>query len=339
MRNHFKIGAESEGSMYSEEDLASAVRAGVISEESARAFRQHVAAAKRLPAVDEEYVRLLSGFNDIFVVIATVLLLISVGWIGSAWQPWAGPLAITVAAWGLAEVFTLRRRMALPSIVLLVAFIGGVFATARAVLDHVAVASVLAAVAAWPHWVRFKVPITVAAGAAALVGCLVSVLIRFPEAERWATMVFLAAGVLVFLLAMRWDASDVRRETRRSDVAFWLHLLAAPLLVHPVVSMLGLFDGKAHMAQAFGVASLYVLLSLVSLAIDRRAMMVSALAYVLYSFTALLKQHGWVSLGFASTALVIGSALLMLSAYWQSSRTFVLQRCPAGLRKRLPPLQ
>ena len=38
-------------------------------------------------------------------------------------------LLVAVAAWPLAEFFTRKRRMALPSIILLLAFVGGVFAT------------------------------------------------------------------------------------------------------------------------------------------------------------------------------------------------------------------
>src|SRR2546430_3225670 len=42
----------------------------------------------------------------------------------------------------------------------------------------------------------------------------------------------------MFLFAMWWDGSDRARLTRRSDVAFWLHLLAAPMIVHPVFTLL-----------------------------------------------------------------------------------------------------
>ena len=55
----------------------------------------------------------------------------------------------------------------------------------------------------------------------------------------------LVLGIGVFLFAMWWDSSDPRRETRRSDVAFWLHLLSAPLIVHPIFSLLGLTEGTA----------------------------------------------------------------------------------------------
>ena len=46
-----------------------------------------------------------------------------------------------------------------------------------------------------------------------------------------------AAGIAIFTYAMRWDISDRARQTRRSDVAFWLHLLAA---LHPICQIPGI---------------------------------------------------------------------------------------------------
>ncbi|MGH8628884.1 MAG: hypothetical protein ACREYC_27725 [Gammaproteobacteria bacterium] len=330
--------------MYSEEDLASAIRAGVLTDETAAAFRSHVARLKSGPAVDEEHFRLVTGFNDIFVVIACLLLLASVAWIGTTFVPWLGAMAVSVAAWVLAEFFVRKRRMALPAIVLLLGFVGGILAAGIIFLektsDAFVVASALAAIAAWLHWLRFHVPITVAAGAAAVVGCIIALLFAAtPEARNWTTAISLMAGIAVFVLAMRWDAADTLRQTRRSDVAFWLHLLAAPLLVHPVFTSLGVFSGQTKLGQAIAVVALYVAIALISLSIDRRALMVSALIYVLYTFSALLKQYGVVSLSFAITALVIGSALLLLSAFWHPSRALVLRLFPLAVQKRLAPFR
>ena len=143
-------------------------------------------------------------------------------------------------------------------------------------------------------------------------------------------------GVGVFLFAMRWDGSDKARITRRSDVAFWLHLLAAPMIVHPIFSLLGLNDGNASIGEGVVVIIVYVVLGLAALAIDRRALLVSALAYVLFALSEMFRQFGAVELNIALTALVIGSALLMLSAFWHQARAMVVRPLPEGLRDRLP---
>lgn len=337
--------------MYSEEDLASAVKAGVVGPETAEAFRRHVAQISRAPAVDEERVRLVTGFNDIFVVIACGLLLLSLAMLGTGFAPPAGgALACAAAAWGLAEFFVRRRRMALPAIVLLLAFVGSVLAASLALIPEwvglaegpqtaavVAVSMAVTAVAAWLHWRRFRVPITVAAAWAATLGLVVAAVVwAAPEAMRFVTIMLFAAGAASFLLAMRWDAADTRRETRKSDIAFWLHLLAAPLLVHSVFSALGVLQGRVTLANAIAVLGLYLLIGLVSLAIDRRALMVSALGYVLYALSALLRESGVDRLNFALTALVIGSALLLLSAFWHRSRALVLASFGSRFQRWLP---
>jgi hypothetical protein len=357
--------------MYSQNDLDEAVAAGALSADSAAALRGFVETQRALPGVDEEHFRLITGFNDIFVAIASAILLFAVGWIGQAIGQSMGliiegdgpsplaPLAIAATAWGLALFFTARRRMALPSIMLLLAFVGGVFAATGFALvlavgeppaDQQAliagiVGSVSGAVAtgaAWLHWRRFKVPITIAAGAAAVaaiaVGILVALLGNIENYERPILGFLLLLGIGVFLFAMRWDSSDPARVTRRSDVAFWLHLLAAPMIVHPVFTLLGLNDGTATIGEGLVVIALYVALGLTALAIDRRALLVSALAYVLFALSELFKQVGAVELSIALTALIIGSALLLLSAFWHQARSMVVHRLPAGLRTHLPNL-
>lgn len=348
--------------MYSEDDLEAAVAAGVIDRASVERMRAYWASTSRTARADEEHFRLVTGFNDIFVSIACVLLLVALAWIGQAIPLGlaAGPrplgaLFVAGASWALAELFTARRRMALPSILLLVAFVGGLFAAAgsalAATLDQgvfgaldrtgsamvIAGSALVAGLGAWAHWRRFHVPITVAAGVAAGVAVVIALLASvFPAMQGHLVAPAFVAGLAVFGLAMRWDMSDPRRETRRADVAFWLHLLAAPLIVHPVFALMGLLHGGVSLAGAAAVVVLYVVLGLIALAIDRRALMVSALAYVLYALSELLREFGAVSLNVALTALVLGSALLMLSAWWASARAAVLSVLPEGLRARLP---
>ena len=356
--------------MYSQNDLDEAVAAGALSADAATSLRAFVDGQRSSPAVDEENFRLITGFNDIFVAIASAILLFAVGFIGQ----WIGtrtglvvdpdgpsplaPLAIAATSWGLALFFTARRRMALPSILLLLTFVGGVLATSAFTLvlgagtDAIdnnpqlggvlaAVSAAIAAGAAWIHWKRFRVPITVAAGAASVAGIVVALLVAAlgqsaEDAQNLILGLVLFLGIGTFLFAMWWDGSDRARVTRRTDVAFWLHLLAAPMIVHPVFTLLGLNDNSASVGEGFIAVLLYVVIGVTALAIDRRALLVSALAYVLYALNALFREFGAVELNVALTALVIGSALLMLSAFWSQARAAVVKPLPAGLRERLP---
>src|SRR3546814_17477149 len=60
--------------MYSESDLQTAVDAKVLTPEAATAFRTHIASVRSAPGADEESFRLITGFNDIFVSVAAVIL-------------------------------------------------------------------------------------------------------------------------------------------------------------------------------------------------------------------------------------------------------------------------
>jgi hypothetical protein len=363
--------------MYSQQEIDDAVASGVISAEAADALRGHVERQRSTVIADEEQFRLITGFNDIFVSIAAAILLFAVGWIGQSIGQATGlvisehgetgpsflaPLAVCSIAWALALFFTARRRMALPSILLLLAFVGGALATAAFLLVQIigpdrfndndqlvaslvgGASAAIAAVAAWLHWRRFHVPITVAAGAAAVAGIFLAIVVAIvqpgdSQAARDLILGFvLLLGIGVFLFAMWWDASDRVRITRRSDVAFWLHLLAAPMIAHPIFTLLGLSSGSVSTGEGLLVVGLYVLFGVTALAVDRRALLVSALAYVLYALTELFKQFGAVELNVALTALIIGSALLLLSAYWHQARRVIVTRLPSNLQERLPAL-
>lgn len=364
--------------MYSQQELDEAVASGVLSAQAADALRAHVEGQRSISVPDEEQFRLITGFNDIFVSIAAAILLFAVGWIGQSIGQATGlmvrdvadtsgpsflaPLAIAATSWGLALFFTAKRRMALPSILLLLSFVGGVLIATGFLLVQIigpqqfqgenelmgaivgGISAAVAAVAAWLHWKRFQVPITIAAGAAAVAGIFLSIVIAIfqpGDSESAKNLILgfvLVLGIGMFLFAMWWDASDRARVTRRSDVAFWLHLLAAPMIAHPIFSLLGLNSGSVSLGEGLLVVGLYIVFGLTALAVDRRALLVSALAYVLYALTELFKQFGAVELNVALTALIIGSALLMLSAFWHQARRLVVTKLPTDLQARLPNL-
>jgi len=89
--------------------------------------------------------------------------------------------------------------------------------------------------------------------------------------------------------------------------------------------------------QALITLVLYLGLSVLSLIIDRRALMVSALSYVVYVFTALLTSFGVVYLGTAIIGAVIGFGLLLLSVYWHPLRAKLIQIAPARLEQMVAP--
>lgn len=326
------------------DDVKDAVAAGVLPQQHAQALLAFVAQSRQSPSRnDEESFRFIRSFNDIFVTIAIALVLFALNRLLSTISEPVSMLAIAAASWAMAEYFTRRRRMAFPSIVLLGAFVVSVFLAFADLLNFsdsvpyedtaAAGSAIAAAIAAGIHWLRFRVPITVAAGVAALILFVVA-LVRL---EYASTTVMLAAGLVTLVIAMMFDTRDRQRLTRKADIAFWLHMLAAPLIVHGLFATLGILTGSLSSTQAGAVLAFYAVFGLFALIIDRRALLVSSLIYVLYAASTLIASSGFRDYSSGITALAIGVFLLLLSAGWSHLRALVLRIMPQAARDLVPP--
>ena len=330
--------------MYSDEDLNLAVKNGIFTDLSVEQFRHLLTTERNSPIVDEENFKLIGGFNDSFVVIACLLLLFSSHWVVEfiTKSTSIGFLVFSFLAWGLSEIFVKQRKMALPAIVLLIAFIGGVFWFVHELVTlsyelMTAIAAGASFFAAGIHWWRFKVPITIAVAAIALIGLFVSLLLSvFPPAQTWLMLILFMCGLITFTFAMYWDSKDTKRISHHSDVAFWLHLLSAPLIIHPVFSSLGILKGTESLLGLTLVMCLYLMMSGISIAIDRRAFMVSSLVYVIFAISSMIENFGGVGYSFAITGVLMGASLLILSAFWQPWRRRLVSQLPLVVRDNLP---
>lgn len=331
--------------MYSDEDLYAAVKEGIFDEPSVEKFRKYISLSSNTKSVDEENFRLISGFNDIFVAVAALLLVFSAGWLGAQLNDALGFLISASLSWFLSIYFISRKKLALPAIFFLIAFILSAIGCTYKIFQLNGAdkeltfiwSCAVGAIAAYLHWYKFKVPVTVAAGVASAAAFIVTIATsQIPFFKDHILLLIVLSGVITFLIAMYWDTQDRNRTTRKSDVAFWLHLLAAPLIVHPVFSFMEVLKSEVSVDKIAFVILLYLFLGLVSVVIDRRALMVSSLMYVLYALTALFKVYGMVSFSFAIAGVCIGSMLLLLSAFWQRFRVFLLGYIPETLKRYIP---
>ncbi|MBM6550730.1 hypothetical protein [Marinomonas ostreistagni] len=328
--------------MYTDEDLEQATRKGIFRSADVQAFRQMVEQQRHSPSVDEENIRLISSFNDIFVVIAISLFLYSISLLGDAYAPALGSAMVAAASWLLAEFFVRRRHMALPAIVLVAYFAGSLFSAVMLTFETLHQNAVLLAAAVtvagtFCHWQRFRVPITIAAGAVPAVIFLFSGLVSlFPRLQNlnYLDEAALIAGLILFAMALWWDRQDLARTKRQSDIAFWLHLCASPLIVH--AAFYNLIIAPTAGAHIASFIALYALLTVLSLIIDRRAFMVSALVYVLYATVDFMDTYGGVENSAALVGIAVGFSLLILSGFWHVARQQVLRLLPEAIRSRVP---
>ena len=347
--------------MIADEILTRGVEHGIISADQAQRLRALAnAGGPPEPPVspDDEQLRFISGFSDIFVTIGLAMFLGAIGYFGSRSGGRLGMwIAVAVTAWLLAEFFTRLRRMALPSIVLLVVFAAAVFLGADTFLGTDARANaplgwfdlsrqptVLGAAAfvtllmTAVHYWRFRVPITIAAGCGALMGTVVGLVYGLaPELPPVVySAVILACGLAIFALAMRFDTADPERLTRRTDIAFWLHLLASPLIVHSLIKGMVTDASKLSPGTAIAIMAVFLALSFVAVLTDRRAMLVSGLSYAGVAFWTLIRQAGFSDITTPLTILTLGTFVLLLSAGWKPLRAAILRMTPSKLTRRLP---
>jgi hypothetical protein len=364
--------------MLQQDDLEAAVAMGIIDRRQLAALGE-LAAERRLYARTnrDEPFRLLKNFNEVFLTIGVLLVLFGVAGVGAyvagsfrLSSPSASTFFIfpfLVTCWGLAELLTGRMRAVAPSIVLAVAFAGaasllvivGVEGAPRKGPANTALYFCLGYVAGLAatvlHYARFRLPFSVGLMGAFALGIAMSF-------ARWAMpavslgLVALICGVAIFAVAIWYDFSDPGRRTRRHQCAFWLHMLAAPLIVHGLFQLIAPAaapaTGLGAMASIWGqlglgagtvpslwiVLPIFIILALLALGLDRRAILVASLSYLGAALAATFSKFGSTGLVAALTPLLIGVLVLLLGTGWQHIRARLLSTLPLDrATSRLPP--
>lgn len=351
--------------MFRDEHIDLGVAQGIITADQAARLRALAVGQSAAPGSeqvqhvdpDDERFRLIGGFNDVFVAIGIALLVGALFGLSSTLGFGAGfALIAMVAAWALSEVFARHLRLALPAISLALMFAcsggigtallaGGVLQTAGApavesTTPNLALFGLGAALSAALHLWRFRVPIDAAIIAGGLVCAIVGGIETVaPEwAQAYRPLLWAVFGGLIFAMAVRVDATDPARTTRRSDVAFWLHLLAAPMIVNAASSLFIRHEGALGVGNAVGVLVLFAAFGLIALVIDRRALLVSALSYAGIAVGYLLSESLAKDMSVSLTLLGLAALVLLLSAQWRSLRRAVLALLPlGGIRHLVPP--
>jgi hypothetical protein len=216
------------------------------------------------------------------------------------------------------------------------------------------------------HFWRFRVPIMagVIAIAATLLAFLQTAILLYdgvaagqvaaprledvPELLRASLYMPLACGLVVFVVAVALDLHDRERRTVWSDCAFWLHVVSAPMLVHPLFIMATGQDVAFGQIEPDSSASIMLTALIagfvyVALAIDRRSLLVPTLAYfgtlgIYYLVNSAANTTGIPP--FALILLVVGALIITFGAGWQSIRRLIVRpTLPAFILDRLPPIR
>ncbi len=313
----------------------------------------------------------MTGFNDFFFAIG--ILLLGCGMIFFTGGKPLPSLAAAVLIWALSELLVRRMRLVLPGILLSLFFIVfiyiavpselvsasslaasgvSVFSGFQSLLGldgpplTVAAKALTGAGAAALYYWRFRLPFTLLPIAASLVlVCISAVILAIgPLPELAKSLSTLICGTAVFAAALSFDMSDRERMTRRSDCAFWLHLLAAPLIVHSLISLITPSFAQMTNNGALVVLCIVLILAVVAIAIDRRALLVSALLYIgiviSYALGGAVSGRGGTAQGavFFTTLVILGAFVITLGIAWLPLRRSLVALLPSAIAAKLPPI-
>jgi hypothetical protein len=381
--------------MFDRTDLRAAVEAGAISDEASKRLEAFLKARNDPERMlDPENLRFLSNFNDVFLTIGIVILMVGLGFLSSIsvinllGLPGVpnpenlaeanalanairlaivlSPIPVVAGAWLLAEYFCGKRRLLLPSMALsfVIVWASAIMAAGLAsfLVDPVQTAvrterdfnpwSILAGVsysgfaaatlaAAAIFW-RFRLPFSLFLLAGSIAGLFYTAVAQLGGAnELFSGAAMLGIGFATLIFAVGFDMRDPTRTTRNADHAFWLHMAAAPQIIFGVRGLVqGSGFAPASTTDATVMLIVLIAFGVISLALNRRALIVSGLVSFATALGVLVNSSGWSGLNsLMLTALIVGGAIVLLGGGWRTARRVILKLFPqeGTLGRIFPP--
>ncbi|OWO96251.1 hypothetical protein B5E41_06300 [Rhizobium esperanzae] len=317
---------------------------------------QKAVAAEERAWSDTETPRFVRGFHDVLITIGVIVALVGLWGLAPLY---AVPVAIIV----LSEILVRRQRLALPAVSLTIALFCWTFLLMSRVFTpwtSEVGADLTQFVAGFPillcvYYARYRVPLSLALTIMSTLALVLTLLLRLVQWLSGNPAFFvdhlgvLAAVAFVcalglFTTALYFDLGDRLRRTTRSDIAFWLHLGAAPALLYSTVSLLSfgeaghIFDLANMSARTPVVVATVAALMLIGLVIDRRAFVTSGLLSLgVAIFSVVRKGNATVDTYIFTTLIVVGAIVLIIGTGWMPLRRLVLRALPPAIANRLPP--
>ena len=330
------------------DQITKALEAGIISKTQAETMRAKLGETdSNLSQIgNEDEMRFLRSFSDVFIAIGVGIFAAGLSVFAGLMGGGTSFLLAAAVMWLMAEFFGRKKRAHLPTLITALAFLLFTQRGVHVVLESMGlggdiVTALITLGAMLLFYLRIRLPFCIALIALAglyLAGAMVnSVAPQFLTAQ-FGLGLFLS-GFVVFGVALAYDMRDKHRTTRFADNAFWLHFLAAPLIIHGLalqtvslkkdvlfgfVPMVSLDRGDAAI-----VMIIVALITVIGLAINRRALIVSSLGYAAFAMGYLFDGTG-MGLGtvFAMTFLLLGGAIIFLGAGWHTARNGLLKVLP-----------
>ena len=269
----------------------------------------------------EEPLKFIRSFGDVFITLGVVLLVIAINMLQLAGYYYLIPAGGFIV---LAEWLVRVRRLALPGIAILISIL--YFVNKAIEFDHQNATTFglgVLCLTSLLFYLRYKMPFSLLPLAAGLVAIGITQIgldvIKQP-------LIFTGFGLLVFIVAMWFDMRDTARESHLSDSAFWLHLLASPLIVHG--AMISMLFSEQEWILALGkemiIVGFFGGILMLALLLDRRAMLISTQLYMIYALTQLLQGQLSSAQNIPIYILMgLGLFVIFFGTYWYKTRRLI----------------
>ena len=287
------------------------------------------------PTEQEEPLKFIRSFGDIFIAIGIVILVFAINMLGMSQYEYVIPIIgfILIAEW-LVRV----RKLALPGMVILMSIL---FLVHRAINIDSEQSSIwsfaLIAATSLVFYVRYKMPFSLLPLAGALIAMAITVIGLRVLSDP---IIFSVLGLGVFSVAMFFDIQDTKRQNHLSDSAFWLHLLASPLIVHG--AMLSMLTGEHAWLQTIDkeiiIVIFFIGFLLLALLLDRRAMLISTQMYMVYALTQLVEGQLNNSQNLIIYILMaLGVFIIFFGTFWYKARSLIFGFMSGSVLSRYLP--
>lgn len=308
--------------MISKEQLDKAANEGIISSaqvEPLLSFLQNNTA--EIISHTNEPLKFVRSFGDIFIALGICIVVFSISQLPISSYEYLIPIFGFVL---IAEWLVRIRRLALPGMAILVSIIFLVhqavtFDNEQSTLLGLGLTSATSLV----FYLRYQMPFSLLP----LAGGLVAIAVIQIGADILASPIIISGlGLAVFAVAMWFDIRDTKRQTHLSDSAFWLHLLASPLIVHG--AMLSMLLGDNAWIQVAGkeivIVIFFIGFLLLALFLDRRAMLISTQIYMIYALTQLVQGQFSQSQNLMIYILMaLGLFIIFFGTFWYKTRRLI----------------
>jgi len=339
------------------EQIKAALDAGIITQAQADDMAKpeaplinHGSGVENATIGNEEDLRFIRGFSDIFITIGLGLLLLGIAIVTGLTGSGAAYIIAALVVYAMAEYFGRIKRSHLPTLFITIAFVCFIFLGFGSLVVETfglqnaggGVLTVFAALVTMiAYYIRIRLPFCIAIitnlSLLLVVSLLIMVAPKFVMSNAgWFMML---AGLITLVIGILYDSKDRHRTTRFSDNAFWLHLTAAPLLIHGAVFLLlggasltgRWFVPNNNLGEIHAIIILLFvgIMTCLGLILNRRALIVSSLTYALLAVGYLMIKIGMNgSLAFTMTLIVIGATITLLGVGWHPVRNMMIKALP-----------